>query len=97
VYLLQSNELLTENELFSGLAKIGGEYGKAKFASNQSPLYNTNKVVAPGGKGRKSLKTAASGRQSSTAKKPRAATASRIQAFLDRQENLKMQSNEIRA
>lgn len=26
--MLESNELLTENELFSGLAKIGSEYGK---------------------------------------------------------------------
>ena len=29
VYLLESNELLTANELFSGLAKIGAEYGRS--------------------------------------------------------------------
>lgn len=29
VYLLESNELLTVNELFSGLAKIGAEYGRS--------------------------------------------------------------------
>ena len=29
VYLLESNELLTANELFAGLAKIGAEYGRS--------------------------------------------------------------------
>ena len=30
VYLLQSNELLTEDELFKGLAMIGTQFGKPK-------------------------------------------------------------------
>lgn len=30
VYLLQSNELVTESELYKGLAKIGLEYGRKK-------------------------------------------------------------------
>ena len=36
VYLLESNEFLTSNELFQGLAKIGIEYGRS--TSNQDVI-----------------------------------------------------------
>ena len=41
VYMLESNELLTANELFQGLAKIGIEYGRsASHQANVRMMYN---------------------------------------------------------
>ena len=43
VYLLESNELLTVNELFSGLAKIGAEYGRSDASVKDNvQLYHKN-------------------------------------------------------
>ena len=88
--MLASNELLSQDELFQGLAKIGMEYGRSTSVKNN--LKFLNRVQK-----RSRSKFGKNGRGLLSDGGKIGSTASRIREFLDRQEQLKAMSNETKA
>lgn len=80
--MLHSNELLTENELFSGLARIGNEYGR-------EPVKTLNSRQLTAVKAKRS--TTSTGFRANTSVS-RLTNSSKIRGFIDRQEMLKAMS-----